>query len=211
MNIIIKTRALSAPFAGTRIRIRVDDPESPTWGMSDLTIAEDREKAVIDWGDAICEEIAEGGARTHTYARTGEYEVVISDDISGLRCSHLSSASVFRTVYAPMIREVCTSAARLKALENCCFIDATGLTAFTSRQAGIETLAVSAFARCPSLTGRLDLPRVVSIAANSFGGCGAIAELHFGAANEATIKASSAWETSGGRFGAENAEVFFDL
>ena len=48
MTITKKTRLLPPPFIGTRIMIRLDDPESLTWGMKNLTLAEGREKAIIN-------------------------------------------------------------------------------------------------------------------------------------------------------------------
>lgn len=209
-----KARLVAAPeppFAGTRIRIRADDPGSLTWGMFDLTLAEGREKAVIDWGDGTHEEFAASGKATHTYATTGEYEVRISDDLSAIRCSYTKTSSPFRSVYAPMIRGFLTTAVRLQTFASSCFNGATNLTAFSCASSGATALAISAFALCPSLTGRLDFPHAVSIAASSFKDSPGITELHFGSANEATIKALPAWTESGGRFGAENAEAFFDL
>lgn len=43
-----------------------------------------------------------------------------------------------------------------------------------------------------------------------FAGCSALTEIHFGAANESAIKATSGWSTLWGR-GAGNATVYFDL
>lgn len=211
MNIIIKTRVLSAPLAGTRIRIRIDDPESLAWGMFDLTLADGHDKAVIDWGDGTHEEFAASGKATHTYATTGEYEVRLSDDLEGIRCSYTKTSSPFRSVYAPMIRGFRTTAVRLQTFESSCFNGATNLADFSCASSNVTTLAISAFALCPSLTGRLDFPHAVSIGASAFKDSLGIAELHFGAANEAAIKALPAWTESGGRFGAENAAVFFDL
>lgn len=211
MNIIIKTRVLSAPFVGTRIRIRIDDPESLTWGMFDLTLAEGHEKAVIGWGDGTHEDFVTNGMVTHTYATTGEYEISLSDDLAGIRCSHPKAGSPFRSTYAPMIREFQTTAVHVQTLGNYCLAGAANLTAFCCERSGVSILAPWAFAHCPLLTGRLDFPRVVSIDASTFKDCLGITELHFGAANEATIRALPAWAESGGKFGAENATAFFDL
>ena len=45
MTITKTTRLLAAPE--TRIRIKLDDPESLTWGMRVLNLADGHEKAVI--------------------------------------------------------------------------------------------------------------------------------------------------------------------
>lgn len=214
MLITLKAKLVTAPkppFVGTRIGIALDDPGSLTWGIFALTLAEGHAGAVVDWGDGTCTELAESGQPTHDYAKAGEYEILISDDVSSLRCSTKSATSEFRTVYAPMIREFRTTAAALRAIADCCFHDATSLRAFQGAATGPHTLGQRAFYNCKSLSGRLDLPGAGDIASTAFSGCSGITELHFASANEDAIRASPAWKESGGRFGAENAAAFFDL
>ena len=205
MTITKTTRLLSAHE--TRIRIKLDDPESLTWGMSTLTLAEGHEKAVIDWGDGTRTEVTATGAQEHTYAQPGEYEVRLSDDISALACSVKVNTSPFRSVYAPMIREVRTTAALLAQLGAFCFGNATNLSAFTCERSALHSLATSAFSTCTSLAGRLDFPCADNIASKVFYESPGITELHFSAANKATIEALPGYDTA---FGAENADVFFD-
>ena len=83
MTITKTTRLMSAHE--TRIKIKLDDPASLTWGMYSLTLAEGHEKAVIDWGDGTRTEVTATGAQEHTYAQPGEYEVRISDGIATIR------------------------------------------------------------------------------------------------------------------------------
>lgn len=208
MTITKKTRLLAAPFVGTRIRIKLDDPESLAWGIYTLTLAEGREKAVIDWGDGASDMVADSSPVIHTYAKTGDYEIRISDDISGLRCSTSSSMPDFRNVYAPMIREFFTNSTLLGTLENYCFDFAINLRVVSCARSGVRKIMKSAFYECISLAGRLDFPGVEFLASGSFRNCTEITELHFDAANEATIRTLSGFDT---KFGAENATVFFDL
>ena len=212
MHIITrKVTLIPAPFVGTRIKIALDDPESLTWGIFALTYAAGHTKAVIDWGDGGREEIDGTVQPIHNYARTGTYEVSISDDISDLRCSTKSASSEFRLRYAPMIHEVCINANTLSTVADCCFYNALNLKKIDCKGTGLRILGQLAFNSCVSMSGRFDFPGVDSIASTTFAGCSGITELHFSKVNEAAIKALPAWESSGHRFGAENATVSFDL
>ena len=215
MNIIIrKVRVLAAPeppFVGTSIGIAVDDPGALTWGIGGLMLANGHEKAVIAWGDGTQDEILGNGSVTHTYARTGEYEVRISDDIASITCSSGAVTSDFYAVYAPMIRTFVTTGTLLSDIRANCFYGTVNLTSVRFDGVGLRSIQVRAFGRCASLAGRIDLPQVVRLVAISFVECPGITELHFSAANEAAIRALPGWESSGGKFGAENATVRFDL
>ena len=211
MKIICKTTLFPAEARETRIRIRVDDPESLTWGMRTLELAAGCERAVVDWGDGTRQTVAESGELIHEYAGTGEYEVRISDDIASLSCASSGSATVYNTVYAPMIRAFRTTAARLEALASFCFFCASNLSAFGCAGSGLRTVGTRTFAKCPSLVGRLDLPGVEDIATTTFVSSAGITELHFSAAKEEAIRALPAWESSRHKFGAANATAYFDL
>ena len=208
MNIITKkVRLLSAPFVGTRIRIKLDDPESLTWGISYLALADGCENALIDWGDGSRTVLAESREAVHDYQAIGEYEVRISDNIKSLRCSNASS-SVFQSVYTPLINRFVTNANTLTALGKDCLHGATNLIGFNCEGSELGTIAANSFADCSSLFGRVDLPTVVALAGNAFINCPGITELHFSEANEAAISALSGYAT---KFGAENATISFDL
>ena len=215
MNIIIrKVRVLAAPeppFIGTRIRIKLDDPASLTWGVKNLTLAAGRDKAIIEWGDETRSELTASGELTHGYAAPGEYEVRISDDILSMAFSAKSSTSPFHVIYAPMIREFHTTALQLKDLAISCFIDASQLSLFSCEGSGLRTLAAHAFAFCPSLVGRVELHGITEVSEYSFANSSGITELHFSKVNESAIKSLPDWKSSGGKFGAPNAESFFDL
>ena len=206
MTITKKTRLLPQ-FVGTRIKIKLDDPESLTWGMRILDLAEGHEKAVIEWGDGTSTEMTESGLLTHTYAKVGEYEVRISDDIEALACSNRGTDE-YSAVYAPMIREVRTSATLLEALNTTCFRNATNMHTFTCKGSSVKSIANSAFTGCTSLSGRIDLPCVLTIPETTFRDSPDITELHFSAANAAIITALPGYDTA---FGAVNATVYFDL
>ena len=206
MTITKTTRLL--PARETRIRIKVDDPASLTWGIRTLSLAEGHERAIIDWGDGSRTEVTADGAQEHAYAQIGEYEVRISDDLASLCFSAKAGSSVYRTVYAPMIRAFRSTATLIDQLANGEFANAVNLSAFSCAGSGVRSVAGLAFSGCASLVGRLDLPDVESIADTSLTGCTGITELHFSAANEETIRALSGYDT---HFGATNAEVVFDL
>ena len=210
MNTIItkKVRLIPAPFVGTRIRIKLDDPESLTWGMNHLTLADGHDKAIIDWGDGRTDELAASGALTHNFASVGEYMVRVSDDIISLRCSIKSDKSAFKTIYAPMIREFRTNATHLNNILSACFYAAENLSIVSCKGSGLMTLHTLALANCPSLAGRLDLPGISYLYATTLSESLGITELHFSKANEEEITALSGFDTA---FGALNAVIVFDL
>ena len=212
MNIITKKVTLKpAPFVGTTIRVVIDDTASLTWGMYNLDLAEGRERAVIDWGDGTQTELTESGEAIHAYAATGAYEVRISDDIETIQCSVFGSSSDYRRIYAPMIREFRSTSVNLTKIDSLCFCGATNLQTFACDGSGVVVLGSRAFAACTSLVGRLDLPGVKELSANTFMDALGITELQFSKANEATITALPAWDASNHNFGATNAVCKFDL
>ena len=209
MKIICKTTLYPPPVVReTRIRIKLDDPESLTWGIRKLTLAEGRERAVVDWGDGTTTEVTASGSQEHIYAQTGEYEVRISDDLSQLQCLMRGGTSMYQRVYAPMIREFSSDAALLTNFGVDGFYRAVNLSTLQCEESGVSDLGRWTLQYCTGLVGRLDLPRVNTIATESFSGSTGITELHFSKANEETIKALAGYATC---FGAANAEIFFDL
>lgn len=205
MKIVCKT--MLRKWRGTCIRIRVDDPESMTWGIYNVTLAEGRPVCVIDWGDGTSTETT-GGQNHHTYAQTGEYEVRISDDIGELRCLMRAGSTVYQLVYAPMIREFRTGAALLAKLTSDCFYKAVNLAAFHCDGSGLQEIAVRSFNYCTGLVGRLDLPGIENIGTDAFKESTGITELHFSKSAEEAISALPGFATA---FGASNAVCVFDL
>ena len=209
--IITKKTRLLPPFVGTQIKIELDDPESLTWGIYRIKIAEGHEKAVIDWGDGQREEVIGFTEVTHLYAQTGVYNVRLSDDISSLQFSTKSSVSPFRVVYAKMIREFATTAKVLNTLETYSFNDAANLRKVSTKGSSLRVISSRTFGLCPSLGERVDLHEVSDVNATAFYNSTGISELHFSAAKEDLIRGSAGWRESGGNFGAVNATVSFDL
>ena len=208
MNIITKKVTLRpAPFVGTRIKIKLEDPESLTWGMSNLTLAEGCERAIIDWGDGSRTELSETGEAIHDYAAPGEYEVRISDDIVRICCSG-GPTTPYYTAYAPMIRACITKAARLGYIHSRCFLNAVNMDAFICEGSGVTVIGSFSFRDCVSLKGRLDLRGIDSVMVNAFTSATGITELHFSEANKAAIMALDGYGTA---FGAPNAAVVCDL
>lgn len=172
-----------------------------------LTLHEDRERAIIDWGDGTQEEIYESDEALHTYARTGEYEVRISDEITGIRFGG-GSEGEYSTLYAPMIESFSSNARRMETLNARCFFNARNMVAFSCEGSSVNSVASRSFVNCESLIGRIDLHGVQSLAVDSFENCPGITELHFAKASEGTITALDGF---GVKFGATNATIAFDL
>ena len=208
MHITKKVRLIPALFVGTRIKIKLEDPESLTWGMSMLTLHEDRERAIIDWGDGSRTELSETGEAIHDYAAPGEYEIKITDDIQVIQCSSSLPGSAFRKVYAPMICEFWTTAVHLMKIGDNCFTDATNLSAFNLEGLGVSELGSRAVSMCVSLEGRIDLPGINTLAKNSLLNSNYIEEIHFSKKNEERIQALDGYTSA---FGAKNATISFDL
>lgn len=206
MKIICKTTLLPPPFVGTRIRIRLDDPASLTWGINSIGPASGHEKVIIEWGDGAQDEITAQGQFTHTYAHTGEYEVRISDDVSQIRISARSETDPCHTTYAPMIREVKTNATNLITLLAFCFANASCLQLFNCAESAVKNLNASTFKGCSSLSGSIDLRGINGLGSTSFGECLAVTELVFSQANYDIISALSGFDT---QFGALNATISF--
>lgn len=211
MTITKKTRLLPVPFVGTRIKIKLDDPESLEWGMDFVILAEECSSVTIDWGDGTMEQFDGTTSPIHAYPRCGTYEVVLSDDLTSFRCSNVTASSPFQAIYAKRIVGVKSNARKLDMIPGMAFYCCENLTEFDIDETSVSMLATRAFYRCTGLMGALRFPAVTSINAMTFTGCTGITELHFGKVNEATLRALPAWESSGGRFGAENATVYFDL
>ena len=214
MNTIITKKVMlkPAPIAReTKIVLNFSDPASLTWGIFRAELDEGSAMVAINWGDGTNIETAEVDHLTHTYPRTGVYEVRISDDIKSMRCSNITSGTAYHDTYPKMIQEVKITATKLKTLSMPCFGYASNLQVFNCIDSGINTLEARSFIQCKSLDGKLYFPLVDMIEDNVFNGCTRITELHFAKANEETIKALPAWESSDHNFGASNAVVKFDL
>ena len=151
----------------------------------------------------------------HLYPSAGEYRIRLSDDVSKLGIGAATSSSEYNTVYAPMVTGFFSNGSRLTSMGPYSLRGCVNLTAFDVEGAAVETISNFAFKGCAALSGELRFPRVTSIlggmAGLVFSGCTGIGVLRFGSANEAAVKSSPGWAASGGKFGAVNAEVFFDL
>ena len=205
MTITKTTRLMSAHE--TRIRIKLDDPASLTWGMYSLTLAEGHEKAIVDWGDGTRTEVTASGSQTHDYAQPGEYEVRISDDIASIRCSGASASDPFYAIYSARIVSFTTSAAELARIPGMCFAEASNMTTFGCKGSGVATIESRAFKGCFALRGSVCLQPVTSLLSSTFTNCPAVTEIVFDQANYDIISALPGYDA---KFGATNAEVLFD-
>ena len=208
MTITKKTRLLPAPFVGTRITIKLDDPESLDWGINVLSLAGGSSFALIDWGDGTTEQTNGAISPVHTYQSCGTYEVVLSDDIETLCFTTGSSESPFR-MYGKRILAIRSRAQNLDSLSTYSLCECDNLTIFDFRHSSLKSLSPRALYKCFNIMGALYLPpSLISLGANSFGNCTGITELHFSKAQEETIKALQGYDKA---FGAVNAAVYFDL
>ena len=192
---ITKTLTLVAapepPFIGTTIRIAIPDGAN-AWGIYAAGLADDSEAITIAWGDDREPQTVSGGVEklVHTYPSAGEYTIRVSDDASYVSVSgDIESAGVFYSDYAPMVRSIVHNGTRLAILQ-----------AFSGWN-------------CAALE-RVEYPAVVSItgrpAMAPFKDCSALTEIHFGAANETTIRNISVFKAYPNLL-APNATAYFDL
>ena len=204
MTITKKTRLLPPPFVGTRIGIKLTD--SLTWGIYSIALAEGSPAVLIDWGDGTRQSYTEVSGLTHEYAASGEYEVRISDDISRVSMNWDNDPMKLA------VKSFATNATKLKLLPIDTFAGCANLSALEiAREAALYKVLTRSFEGCVSLPSEIRLYPVTTLAGNVFGGCPQIKTLRFSKANEEAIKALPAWESSGHKFGAENATVSFDL
>ncbi len=180
------------PFVGTKIDILVPG-DSRTFGIGSIYIADDASEFSIDWGDGSEPlRFSENASLvTHEYAAGGRYSVRISDGARSISISTSKTPGEYVTVYAPMIERVVSTAYKLTTISSRAFKDCTALTF-----ASFKSVSV------------LPAPNAANV---QFVGCDALREIHFAAANEEAIKATTGWARSEGTLGAPNAAIYFDL
>ena len=192
--IITKTLTLVAapvpPFVGTTVRVRIPD-DSLTFGLNNLVLAEGAESFSVDWGDGSVQEFAADlDHATHEYAHGGDFEIRISDGVSSIKLSGSSSQDPdYYEVYAPMVLRVESNGARLYTIQANCFRHCVNMTS-------------AAFQSVSVVNGRSGTV--------PFNECNALTELHFAAAHEEAIKATSAYNADP-PMGAPKATIYFDL
>ena len=231
------------PLVGTEIAVYIDGKSTEltdgyTFGMMRVTLANELDKFIVEWGDGNTETIYETvSGLTHTYSRPGVYRIRISDDISDIMIS-TGGASVFPTVYAPMVREFRTNSTRIQTIARTAFRNAVNLHSLELRGSAIRTLSSSAFAGCVSLTSLMGCSEIETLYLSVFNGCTGlsgridmpnltnittdylsyspflntnITEFHFAAKNEEAIRSLSLFYDTDGNLGVEGAVSFFDL
>lgn len=179
-------------FAGTQFTILVPD-DSRTFGIGAVYLAEGRESATVDWGDGSEPTVLDGDASqfTHEYAAGGRYTVSFSDDVRSISVNSSKTPEEYLNVYTPMIERVVSTAETLTTIPSRAFKGATSLV-----EARFKSVSM------------LPAPNATNV---QFVGCDALREIHFAAANEEAIKATTGWARSEGTLGAENATIRFDL
>lgn len=105
------------------------------------SLAPGSKSIVVSWGDGKTNEYAQLSGATHTYAKAGEYVVMISDDVSSFGYTNYSGTEAQRD----MLRE---------------------LVALGSK---VTNIAGYAFNNCHHMRGVMNLPTVTSIGGYAFG------------------------------------------
>lgn len=107
-------------------------------------------KAVkISWGDGTKDVLSDFLGRMHTYDRSGEYVITISDDISSFG---FTSDIEGDEVYRPMLIELVSIGSKVTRIED------------------------YAFNNCKNMRGRISLPNVTDISWHAFGSTEGITE-----------------------------------
>ena len=209
--IIQKKTVLLPAGSRTRLKINLTSPCSLTWGISTLMLKNGVTSGRVNWGDGSSDIVTSDNhlKLTHTYAEYGTYVVTISDDFKSLGVGLGMGAEPFKSEYPSRLTAVLEGAPNL-SLNNFCFANATRLETFVASKEFPTSLGSPVFDGCTGLV-EIELPGVESLNEHAFNGCTNLREIHLSGEYEASIRASSAWSSSNGKFGAENAETSFDL
>lgn len=207
MKITCKTTLL--PFFRTKLKIALAE-ENLNFKIASLETAPGSEKFAIDWGDGTTQ--AEIGTTRlgHVYAQPGVYEIRLSDDISALVAVDATEEMQF---FAPCYLSFWSNATQLKTLKSQAFRNCSKLSMADFAASAINNLYPGVFYGCTALPSVIYMPKVDTFHGPGmvppFKGCSQITELHFSAANEAAIKASTTWAKDP-TIGTSTSTCFFD-
>ena len=209
--IIQKKTVLLPAGSRTRLKIKLDDPSSLTWGIYQLTLKNGVSSGNVSWGDGTYDIVTSENANelTHTYAQTGTYIVTISDDFKGLSVSSWIWVKAFSETYPSRLIEVLEGADNLRP-DRGCFAYSMNLENVVASEHFPILCDDGLFQNCVSLA-TINLPGTVSLHRKSFIGCTNLREIHLSGKYESRIRGSYDWSSSDGKFGAPNAETSFDL
>ena len=218
MNIITQKATVVAPpvpppppvFVGTIATVRAT-PECMEWDIYAGELADGFDSVTIDWGDGTVETYPDLDEPWHEYAEPGTYQVKIPDCVKMLQPSFSWEDQADGAL---ALVDLTSNARHLEVLGPYAFAYCRNLTGVDLATVPVRSLGAGVFKSCTKLVGRLDLPFVNEINCSRdnepFTDCPGITELHFGAANEAALKATAAYYFDP-KFGAPNAAVFYDL
>lgn len=203
------------PFTGTSLTIRTTDT-ARQFGIYSAKLADGHAGVTLDWGDGTVETI--GGdilQRTHDYAAAGTYVIRISDDIADVRYTGHYDPEYLFGKYRELPVAFHSNAAALTTVGPMALGGCLNLTSVDIRDAAVTGLAEGPFAHCTALAGEPHFPHVCqfirSTRTQPFEGCtGGLTRLHFAAANEAAIKATTNYQ-SDPTLGTATATCVFDL
>lgn len=143
---------------GMTMRIRVPDAD-PRWGICKAAMPTDgsHNAITVDWGDGA-RDVFESGIESavHEYARGGEYQVHISDDVAVLQLTYDNAGrSPIAGVFASRLLSFAyTKSGEEPVLISCpgkCFADATNLVRVDLADAVLSEMSSSLFSGCASL------------------------------------------------------------
>ena len=193
------------------ISIKLDDPESLTWGifMVGPPSTSTPIQFFIDWGDGNFGKHDLARMISHDYAKPGNYTVTVYSAASvQLSISGPTAGTPWHDEYPKRVTAIMINGMFRYAQD--AFANTTELTTLDIQNYA-NTLPSKAFADSHKLTGAVNLKPIRSLAPDVFEGCELITELHFHSAYESYIKQCPGYSDGPGNFGAPNAVCVFDL
>lgn len=207
MKITCKAKLL--PFFRTKLKVALTE-DKLNFKIASLETAPGVEKFTIDWGDGTSQEEISSTGLGHVFALPGVYEIRLSDDIAAMTAVDATEEMQF---FSPCYLSFWSNATKLTTLKSQAFRNCTNLTTAEFAASEINNLYPGVFYGCTSLPSVIYMPKVNTFhgpgVVPPFKGCSQITELHFSAANEAAIKASTTWAKDK-TIGTGTATCYFD-
>ena len=217
MKVVVRKAVIVEPpeptWRGTRMQLNVPT-DAAVFGIAVATLSEGTEAVTVDWGDGTAD-VFSGGIdhATHTYANTGRYEVLISDDVESFGVNGETESAPYSECVA-WIEALESNAANLVEFKRYAFSGAASLTRIELDGSGVRHLVAGQFKDCTSLGGALHFMNVTWVGSRKgtfvFTGCPDITEIHFAVENEEAITSLSQYQNDP-TLGTGTAVCIFDL
>ena len=199
------------PFVGTKLRVRVTDDQGCAYGINKLWVA-DGADGTVSWGDGVVETFpSETSPLTHVYAKAGEYEIRLSENVSQMNVTGSATTSV-TTIYAENLLSFVSNSPLFSKLGAYALSGCLNLTEFDVEDANYTLISASMMKGCANLPAVLRFPCITTINSNRatlpFAGCTSVREIWFPKSAEDLITRSISYQADP-HLGAPNAEVKF--